>query len=298
MISVEYGSASWSGIIVQETVGLAGVGPFEMEIGSIRAHRNLFRKDCRGRFHGLMGLGAKINKDADVDSIIEVMSRNGVGNGFAIQLCGTNGSGEIKTGNFWIGGYDSFHTESEMVFVPYHEGDFYRISLHSFVINGQTIPVSWDRTPHLATVDSGTTFIIFNNASLSESFTKIVKESGLIVFENTKELTSSLMDSFWAGKDCIPLSLSNYSFLEANISMVAGNGIPIPLSSYNLFQEVSCQDSLTGALSPCICYAVTSQPNEATSIIGETVMINNMVFFDRSLRRIGFAKGKNCGRNQ
>ena len=57
--------------------------------------------------------------------MMDVLATAGVPNGFALQLCAglTGSSTSSKTGNMWIGGYDSSFTTAAMQYISTVEQD-------------------------------------------------------------------------------------------------------------------------------------------------------------------------------
>ena len=73
-----------------------------------------------------------------VAPIMDVFHSKGTPNGFALQLCGRT-SVHGKSGNFWIGGYDSTFTSAAMRYVQIVQKTYYVVNANSFNINGVTI---------------------------------------------------------------------------------------------------------------------------------------------------------------
>jgi len=221
---------------------------------------------------------------------MDVLAATGVPNGFALQLCAgvTGVTATSKTGNLWIGGYDSTFTSGTMQYVSIVQEEWFNVNINSISFGGSALTFPSSLNSPQSIIDSGTTQLVFNNQENYNVLLSSLQGGGFVTISSQY---SSYTTDFWAGVVSIPsgaYTLNQGSF-ELTITFEAPGGgstvINVPFG--NVFQV----DPLTKSLSFGVGYSTDSQGG---TVVGETVFTGYVVFFDRAGSRIGFATGVNC----
>jgi len=266
-----------------------------MEAMGITSQTSFFSSDCQNE--GIIGMAFESLSTGQMPVMMDVLASNGVPNGFALQLCaGLSGSStSSKTGNLWVGGWDSSFTSGPMQYVSIVHQEWYNVQVNSISIGGTALTMNSDLNVPQSIVDSGTTQLLLNTYENYEVVMTALMASDAITISS--QATSSDISGFWKGTILLPTSWCtiNENF-KMTVDMLAPDGssttsILIPVS--NLFPMVTESGSTYYYFPNPIGYA--SESWEGT-IVGETVFLNYVVFFDRTTAgsRIGFAPGKNC----
>jgi len=85
---------------------------------------------------------------------MDSLAAAGTPNGFALQLCGRR-PGLEKTGNYWIGGYDSSFTNTTMRYVQIVKKEYFNVQAYNLNINGEVISGTEVLQSQTSIVDSG-----------------------------------------------------------------------------------------------------------------------------------------------
>lgn len=89
-----------------------------------------------------------------VTPFMDSLAAAGTPNGFALQLCGRR-LGLQKTGNYWIGGYDSSFTNTTMRYIQIVKKEYFNVQAYSLNINGEVISGTEALQSQTSIVDSG-----------------------------------------------------------------------------------------------------------------------------------------------
>jgi len=254
------------------------------------AQESFWPVGCGNMSQGIIGLAYSYLSWGSYPLMMDTLTANGVPNGFALQLCAdiSGVTSTSKTGNMWIGGYDSSFTSGPMQFASIVAEEWYNVQINGMSFGGSPIAFSSDVTSPKSIVDSGTTLLIFNNEDNYNIFVALVQAGDFVTFADYWSTTE--IDDWWAGSSTFS---QGYTFNSANwnftITLLAPGGknstISIPFG--NIFQV----DPLTSSLSFGVGHFTSTT---AGTYLGATIFNNFVVFFDRAGSRIGFAPGQNC----
>jgi len=89
-----------------------------------------------------------------VTPFMDSLAAAGTPNGFALQLCGRR-LGLQKTGNYWIGGYDSSFTNTTMRYIQIVKKEYFNVQAYNLNINGEVISGTEALQSQTSIVDSG-----------------------------------------------------------------------------------------------------------------------------------------------
>ena len=286
LINVGYGSGSFKGVLLEADVKIGEIGPVRAHIASIHDHTNFFQPGCRN-FQGILGLAYHKVSQAHAEPIMDVLLRNNTCDGFAIQICEPHKVTGNKTGNLWIGGYDSRFTTGPMVFTPIAHEAYYNVVLEGFRIGTEDFPYMGRYSEqHDTILDTGTTQILLRNKTYFDRITASLRRQQLIYFKYPEEVP----EKFWTGDVCVSRKASGYRFNKnVQLSLQLGGGASLRLNYDNFFREIQCKNDF------CACYSLGYDPGNV-NILGEALMMDYLVFFDRGAKQIGFAPAiDSCG---
>jgi len=288
-VSLQYGSGSFSGDIIDSLTFTIGGLSATMNVIGITSQSSFFT--CNNQAQGIMGLAYQALSQDNLPVAIDALAKNGVPNGFALQLCaGLSGASTAsKTGNMWIGGYDSSFTTGAMQYVQITNKEWYGVQVNGISVGGTAVSGLGNLNSPMAIIDSGTTQLVINNQANYNLIIAALQSSNIITWGPS--VSSSSISSFWQGNIAIPSgSYSINTKFQMSISFLgttAGSSVSIAIPPANLFDTSNGYIQFTG-----IGYDPTGQEG---TIVGETLFTNYVVFFDRDVgSRIGFAPGTNC----
>ena len=239
-VSVTYGSGSWSGIVEDGEMTIAGLPAVSTNFASIRSHRNFFQEGCRHKFDGILGLAYERIGRGNIRPLIDTLASKGVANNFAIQLCGPKDEapGSMRSGNFWIGGLDPGFMKNTMQFTPIAKEYYYNVHMTSIKVGEKLLSDSLYSIDTI--VDSGTTQLILNDKSLYTALISEIRAQKMITFGNPAAVDAK----FWNGEICHPKSDVGYK-LNKNVTVTLSlfGGVQLNLTQEHLFREVLCDEN-------------------------------------------------------
>lgn len=128
-ISITYGSGSITGKTISNLAYTFGGLSASMTVMGITSQSTFFT--CGNTAQGIMGIAFASLSQNSLPVTFDVLNAAGVPNGFALQLCaGLAGSSTAsKSGNMWIGGYDSSFTSSAMQYINIVNDEWYVVTV-------------------------------------------------------------------------------------------------------------------------------------------------------------------------
>jgi len=258
-----------------------------MNVIGITSQSSFF--SCGDVAQGIMGLAySDLSVSSNLPVTMDVLAAAGVPDGFGLQLCsGLPGATSSRTGNMWIGGYDSSFTTAPMQWIKITNKLYYGVQVNGFSLNGAAISGMGNlNADGGAIIDSGTTLIILNSQASYNALVAGLKASGVVTFSS--QVSNSEINQFWNSERSIP---SGSYTLHAGVAITvdflgtSGETVHVPLPHNNIFPVQDGKISFQG---------ITAQEGFNT-IIGETLFTGSVVFFDRGAgSRVGFAPAHNC----
>jgi len=283
-INVTYGEGSWVGSEATDSITFGGIKIGANFVG-ITTQNQFFTAGCPGN-EGILGLAYPDLAEGGITPLFDDLVSAGVPNGFAIQLCGSSSNSLKKTGNMWLGGFDTSYISGEMQFTPVVQQLFYNVDLVSFSVNGQVLSIN---IPSAVIVDSGTSNLVVSQANFDTIITAL-QNSNAITFSSQTEA-----DFFWTPNECTGyLTNSEVSISSQSVFFVtfAGqNGQPdiaVEILTLGWARKYFYTDTLS-----YYCLGIEASQQD-TLIIGETVSYGHVVYYDRANTRVGFALGTKC----
>jgi len=284
-ITVSYGAGSWKGLEATDSLIFGGIPAVTANFVGMTSQTDFFSTECPGQ-EGILGLAYTSLASGGITPFFDSLVTSGVPNGFAIQLCGAGTNTRKKTGNMWLGGYDSTYISGEMIFTPIIQEEYYNVNLVSFSVNEQTISID---LPSTIIVDSGTTNIVTSQANFNAIVTAL-QNSGAVSFTSQAEA-----NLFWQSNGCtdyIPaseVSLNTDTVFYVTFPGPSGQpDITLDILTLGWIRKYYYSPTLA---SYCLGLQVTQQD---ILIIGETVSYGHVVYYDRSNSKVGFATGIQC----
>ena len=287
-VNLQYGSGSFDGSITSALTFTFGGLSASMQVIAITDQDDFF--NCANASQGIMGIAYPSLSQNSLTISIDALVSAGVPDGFALQLCAglTGSSSSSKSGNMWIGGYDSTFTSGPMQWVAITTKEWYGCVVNGFAIGGTAISGFASLNSPKAIIDSGTTQLVINNEANYNILLAAINTSSIISF--TSSMTANDISEFWQGEVQVPTSwytLSTTATVSIQMQAPGGGSVSISIPNTNWFTLDTGYLSFTGL-------GFDSTGKEGT-IVGETLFANYVVFFDRGTgSRIGFAPGINC----
>jgi len=285
-VGVQYGSGSISGDEISSLPFSIGGISASMDVLGIVDQTDFFT--CGNQAQGIIGMAFSPLSEGGLPVMMDVLANAGVPNGFALQLCAglSGGTSGGKTGNLWIGGYDTQFTSGAMKYISIVDQEWYNVQINSITVAGKAVSLSSINNPQ-SILDSGTTQIVFNTQSNYQAVINAIQNSGAAIFHS---VSSAEEDAFWGGTGYLstPSQVTINGSFQMSIEFAGPSGtVSISIPTQNIFTLSGESVSFSG-------FGYQSKSDQST-IIGETLFLNYVVFFERtSAMRIGFAPGTQC----
>lgn len=298
---VSYGTGAGEGALANALINLGGLKT-DANFVAILSNKEtngvrLFPDEqhlCYQSKNGILGLAyAQLNSEG-ADSLIGTLSKSGMPDGFAFQICNQY-EGLERVGHLFLGGYPSKNIKGPIQYAKLFPDGPYGIRIKSISIAGAPIkfpdkldaPQQNGKTSAISVLDSGTTRIIMRTKKNTAALIAALKAAEPVVFFGGT--SKDVGDGFYEGiqtvddgelaPDAQPLAIELEGLGDQNIQ------INVPMDQ--IFQTQP-----EGTLRQTEVYGGTQ--TFGATLLGDTVFKGNMVIFDRTNNRIGFAKGANC----
>jgi len=286
--AIEYGTVNFttgfSGYVIDNLK--INFGGLDLTLNAIGiTSQSDFFPPCGVPSQGILGLAYDQISEDNLPLVPDVLTQEGTPNGFALQLCSNLPQAKLssKTGNLWVGGYDSTFTTGPMQYAKITEKDFFGVQVNGFSLNGNPIEGLGNLNSAESIVDCGTTILLLPEQSFL-ALLSALKQAKAFTFHS---LSESDIENFYY--DNIALTSDQFSInqnLKLTIDFLGPNGenVPILIPPNNLVVRAF----------PLYYFGI-SYSSFPGVIVGETLFTNYVVFFDRGEgSRIGFAPATGC----
>lgn len=295
--SASYGSGSWTGAAYSDAMGLGGgsakTPAYPVKFGVMTKQAGILQPySCReGRIEqrdGILGLGPNTLLSANTTSLLAQLtgSKSLVNDVFAVKGCGVDG-------NLLLGGYDATHVRSQPFFVPLvtdrnDQGSFYyAVTLAGMNLGGNVVAQA--NTLGSVIVDNGTSLLYVSDAAYKGFRAALAADANFTDNFSIDTLEVGYMGSKRGlSREQLDAILPKFGlvFVQAG-----GNKATLWLDATSSYL-LPLLDSGGGTQ-----YILTVHAGESTGLpllMGNAMMRQHLVIFDRAGKRIGFAPQRGC----
>jgi Eukaryotic aspartyl protease len=306
--SEQFGSGEISGPVYQDNVNVAAGLTTSVDFIAITSSEQFFGGVICGTsgMQGIVGFGPTGSAvQGTNDFFTDLVGSTGIDNVFATQLC--DGSGTL-----WLGGYDPTYTTGAVQYADIDTGFigqyYYAVNLESVTVNGVTVPIATGEYTDTI-VDTGTSIFILPTASLNGIANAIAATPGY-------QQVFGITPSGDAGTDAGPAGGGTAS-LDPNAQFFANAQSCVTLSqtkaeldallppltlNFGGTTSIAVQAAPTesylipefGEWCPTMIAMDPSDQDPLAAILGSPMLRSNIIVFDRTNERIGFAPHTPC----
>lgn len=296
-----YGSGEWNGLLFQDGMGLgpkaSGTATVPMRFGAMTSQDRMLQPySCRpnqpAQNDGILGLGPNTLLLDGTTSLLAQLNatKKFAYDAFAVQSCGVDG-------NLFLGGYDAAYVARQPFFVPMVTGarnfyaQYYSVNLAGLVVGDQT--VAQQNTLGPAIVDNGTSLMYVPDAAHDAFRTALAQDENFAanfsIDRVELDFTPTLQGRSRAELDeLLPkfgLTLVQADGTRATLWLDATSSYLLP----GIDSEGGTQ------------YLLAVQNGDHASgsgslplLIGNALMKQHIVIFDRAGKQVGFAPQVGC----
>jgi hypothetical protein len=284
----QYGTGSWTGEIYKDTVGLPPGPSTQLPFVAIDTQSMFFEPvQCdskNGSMEGIIGFGPSASAiPGTIGFMDQLVASQKIPDIFAMKLCDTGGS-------LWLGGYDPSATTAAPQYTPFDPNAFqigyYAVNFVSIGVNGMTIPVGSAEYPD-SLVDTGTSIF----ALAQDAYTSLTNAIGADA-NFTKVFGGA---AFFAGNNPCAATTETKATLDA---MMPALTLTLGSTSTITVQATATESYLFDAGGGEWCSAMQGFPQSENypvgAVMGAPLLRSNVMIFDRSEMRLGFAPHTAC----
>jgi hypothetical protein len=286
--SSQFETGQWSGEVYEDTVAAGPEPAVSLRLVAIDSQSQFFQStqcdSASGGFQGVLGLGPSAAALSGTDGYLDRLVAAGqVPDVFALWLCDAGGT-------LWVGGWDPAAvtaTPSYTRQLPSLRGYYYGVSLSAVDVAGTRVPVPAGRYTE-SVIDAGSTAFVLPTAAFdavtaaiagSPGFASVLGRAGAAWFsrlDNCRTLTQSKAE---------------LDALLPPLGLVFGDAPDAPVRAA---ATESYLVEYQGQWCPALYALDPSRDLPIAAILGSPVLRSNVVVFDRSNQRIGFAPHAAC----
>ncbi len=286
--SSQYGTGSWTGEIYKDSVALPPTAASPLEFVAIDTQSMFFEPipcDSKsGTIQGIVGFAPGTLALPGTQGLMDqYVATQNVPDVFSTKLCD-------KGGSLWLGGYDPAATTAPPQYTPfaaqYFGAGYYAVNLVSIEVNGTTVPVASTEFGD-SLVDTGTSIFALNSTAYDALVAAIGGDAAF-----TKEFGGA---SFFSGSTPCATSSATKATLDATmpaLTLTFGSNPAITV------QATATESYLFSAEGEGWCSAIQGFTQGANApvagIMGAPILRSNVLVFDRTQKRLGFAPHTAC----
>lgn len=304
--SVYVDNSGWEGSIYRDLLQIGSGSNFtgpqvSVRFAAITSQSSFFSdlgcyytSQAANTYQGILGLGPSGAAVAGTDAFIDEVKAIDGTDAWAIQVCPMGG-------HLWMGGYDPNYITTPPTFTPATTAYYYSIGVEDVAIGSSALSLTAAQQGNWV-VDTGTSvFILYND--LYTQIANALKANSAFSAEFPASFLPSATDSA-SGKASAMMSNTKKTIAELDVALPSlvltlPNATRtgtfsltlLPSESY-LLAYPNTQGSTTYYYFPGI-YA-SGDDTRKDNILGNNVMANRLVVFDRGNAQIGFAPAKYC----
>lgn len=292
IVNSQYGSGSWDGEVYLDGVAMGTETQFPLKFASITSQKGFFTGGITctskaGNVDGIVGFGPAGAAVPPTTGYFDgLVAAQHVPNIFAVELCDSSGT-------LWLGGYDPTVTTAAPQYTPFMTNEiqgtpvssiYYVVNLQTVTVNGTVVAIPSGQEVD-SVVDTGTSAFLVSTAAFNSIATAIDSTSA---FQDTFGSTAA---SFLAGENCAEVQKTKAELDSAlpALTLTFGSNPGITLTA-------TATESYLAPQGPAWCPGMAGYDIGApiASIMGEPILRNAVVIFDRANKRIGFAPHAAC----
>lgn len=277
--SLGYGSGNGQALEYTDSVGL-GCGPnVKMAFGVLTTNENL--PDIIGfAYENILAQ----SQDGNITSTFmeQMVKATGMENAFGMLLCGK------QNGSLLSLGLDRTLIPADMNFISITAENYYEINTIKTVQVGNNAPIAWPKTgsaPARTILDSGTTLTTFPEEVYTQVLSQIQAAVAGTIPNSDAWWTTITPGPNYSKKldDATIAKFPNVTLTHFGDKNAADVNLVLPARTY--LKDMGTNDRIFGF----------RKQDTGFAILGQTVMENYYVLFDRAQKRIGFSlSAKKC----
>jgi len=297
-VRLKYTQGEWEGDLVSDYVSFSSPSslpssrtPFTI----ITSSSKFFLRNAR--WQGILGLAYPTlsRPDRNQPSFVDlVVNENQLSNVFGLQLCGGRrydaNDKDSSAGHMAVGGIDSTSFEGEMFYTPIVREMYYEVVIADLDVGGKSLNIPCGVFNNKRTiVDSGTTNFLLPRSAFDALIGSLESWTASTFWHPIPRL-------FWERKQLICIRRGEIGFdlfpvIGVSLFNKENDAFRLELRPEQYLRAVSDYGS-SGS-----CYKLSIGPSgkdgeDSGSILGAVLMEGFYVVFDKSAKRIGWAKNK------
>lgn len=261
-----------SGGLYEDQVGIGGLGPVSVHLGAIEKITSNF--DQFAHICGVMGFIGTDNKNVFSQLVAAGSVKDDL-----FSLC-INEEGKTSNGTLTLGGIDERLQAGPMQWVPNSGSGFYEVALDGILAGN----ISLKGLNPSAILDTGTNILLFPDAafnSIKAAFGQMCQQGASLHGSCDVESGSTLFD-----RKCYQLTDAEIAAYPPLTFQLKGVTLTMHPQDYLLRGDVRAVKQGDASLT---CLGIRATGSSNFLIIGDSLMRNYVLAFDRGQDRIGWA---------